>query len=95
VSLTCASLSSLTITAITAGLTFATMSANPGCFAPLAALISAATTQWGRGPKQAQATSNANVANLEPRATRQKLERIRLDMGVVENMCVSPQRGYR
>ena len=33
---------SLTVTAITAGLTFATMSANPDGFAEVAALISAA-----------------------------------------------------
>ena len=56
----------LTITAITAGLTFATMSANPDGFAEVAALISAASP--GHGAKHTQAISNAQVAAYVRRA---------------------------
>jgi hypothetical protein len=75
------------VTAITAGLTFATISAKPTGLAVLAALISSAVALWEHGAK-AQTTSNIeNVTVLRKEIKPMKFERF-LDI-VFETMCVA------
>ena len=85
----------LTVTAITAGFTFATMSANPDGFAEVAALISAAPVALGHGAKHAQAISNAQVAaSLRRAMSGLKIKRLILDMAPCKSFA-SPRRSAR